>query len=54
VDTSAFIVTDVGETSYKPTSGPRRQESVLGYNFRLAGHPKKSADREAPGNTLSG
>jgi hypothetical protein len=37
-----------------PTSGPRCQESVLGYNFRLAGHPKESADREAPGNTLSG
>jgi hypothetical protein len=40
--------------SSKLTSGPRRQESVLGHDFRLARHPKESADWDAPGNTLSG
>src|SRR5712691_7360914 len=25
-----------GETSYKPTSGPRRRQSVLSHNFRVA------------------
>jgi len=33
----------VGITSHKPTSGPRRCESVSGHNFRLARHPGLAA-----------